>query len=86
MYSILLKSYLFVFVKINFPGCSFSINMYSPFISSFLPSIQGFQHISPYFRLDKVGRSDPSVAETFPQSPYITINLKITLESDHPKP
>ena len=57
MYSSLSKSYLFVFVKINFPGCSFSINVYSPFISSFLPSNQGFQQISPYFRLDKVGTS-----------------------------
>ena len=36
----------------------FSIKVYSPFISSFLPSIQGFQQIYPYFRLDKVGRSD----------------------------
>ena len=31
MYSSLLKPYFFFLVKINFPGCSFSINVYSSF-------------------------------------------------------
>ena len=48
----------FSFRENKFSRMFFSINVYSPFISSFLPSIQGFQQISPYFRLDKVGRSD----------------------------
>ena len=47
----------FLFCENKFSRMFFSINVYSPFISSFLPSIQGFQQISPYFRLDKVGRS-----------------------------